>query len=126
MHRGLNYLLGVLIVAAISGCSGSVPTSPSSGPSSGPSLLPASIEISASTLSGSTLRRADCSDEWGDIYSCFKGLQLTFSVRSNQNSELPSFYAEFVTSAGKVCGNSWAETRPAALVAGVVATFRTP
>jgi hypothetical protein len=46
-------------------------------------------------------------------------------VRSNQNSELPSFYAEFVTSAGKVCGNSWAETSSAALVAGSVATFRT-
>ena len=119
MRRCLNYLLGVLIVAAMSACQGSVPTSPSSGPSS----LPPSIEISASTPSGTTLRLVDCSDNW-DIYSCFKDFQISFLVRPNQNAELAILSAEFLTSEGRSCGDSGAETGQR-LFAGVVATFRT-
>ena len=103
----------------VSGCTG-IPTSPYSGPAT---PLPESIEFtSANAPSGTTIKMTWCSDNW-DIYSCFKDLRLTFSVRLNRNSELAIFDAEFLTSQGRVCAVSGAAPQP--LFAGVSATFRT-
>jgi hypothetical protein len=126
MQQSRNCLLVVAVFILVSGCAGGSPTSPSSGQSSAASLpaSPESIEIiSANAPTGATIRLVDCSDNW-DSYSCFKDLQLTFSVRTNQNADLATLYTEFLTSDGKVCGNSWAETGQP-LFARVVATFRT-
>ncbi len=109
--------------AFVSGCTGSSPTSPSSVPSSTASL-PESIDfIGANAPPGTTIRLVVCSDNW-DFYSCFKGLQLTFSVRSNQNIELAFIDTEFLTSDGRACGYSSGEGGQP-LAAGVVAPFRT-
>ena len=106
-----------------SGCTESNPTSPSSGPAS-TEPLPDKIElISANVPSGTTVRLVDCSDNW-DFYSCFKDLQLTFSVRSNQSIERAYIATEFLTAEGRVCGTSGGENGQP-LFAGVEATFRT-
>jgi hypothetical protein len=121
MQRIGRYLMVGAVFLAVSGCTGSAPTSPSSGPSSA-TLLRESIEfIGANAPSGSTLRLVDCVHWAADV--CFKDLQLTFSVRSNREADFANLYAEFLTSDGRVCGDSWADNQ--ALFAGVAVTFRT-
>ena len=118
--RGRQFL--VVIGFLLSGCSGSNPIS--SLPQALPAApLPELIEIiSASAPPGSTISLVDCSDNW-DAYFCFKDLHLTFSARSNRNSDLRTLHIESLTSDGKVCGDSLEDANQP-LVAGVVAVFR--
>ena len=136
MHRGLNCLLGVLIVAAMSGCKGSVPTSPSSGPSPA-APLPESIElIGASADAGSTLRHTSCDlghDGYWDLVSCFEDSYFKFAVRYNGEATYARLWTEFRTSDGRVCGETFGRgdagrgdaeiSQP--VVPGVVTTFQT-
>jgi len=129
MHRCLNYLLGVLIVAAMSGCNGSVPTSPSSNPSPAAALLPESIElISVSADAGSTLRPTGCRLDY-EFVNCFGDLRLTFAVRSNRDVPFARLFAELRRSDGRVCGETLMETETfmktfQPVVAGVVTKFQ--
>lgn len=109
-------ILGALSMIAsglMSGCE-SFPLAPSLAPPAGV------LELTTSRPAGATLVVNPCPAE-GDVFSCTRDLQMTFSVVLNRDVDRAIVWTEFYTPAGLLCAA--ANTEIVALTSGTPITL---
>jgi hypothetical protein len=101
------------------GCGSSSPTTPSP-PAAG------TIELTTNRPEGAMLVVNPCVDEEGNLFTCTRDLQVTFSVVLNRNVDRALVFTQFYTMTGRLCAAantgivSLTEGTPVTLIAPVV------
>jgi hypothetical protein len=104
----------VLASGLLDGCSSS-PSTPSPPPPAG------MVELTTNRPDGAMLVVNQCVDEEGNLFTCTRDLQMTFSVLLNRDVDRGIVWTDFYTTTGRLCAA--ASTRFVSLTAGTPVTL---